>query len=81
MLDNITGKTARQRIEEENLLDKQNAYDKISKISNMFEKQAAAKVGGVGLRSSRGGQNSTQVSFKIKRSQIDLNTANLQPVK
>tara|TARA_B110000285_G_scaffold35907_1_gene38704 strand:+ start:79 stop:195 length:117 start_codon:yes stop_codon:yes gene_type:complete len=38
MLDNITGKTARQRIEEENLLDKQNAYDKISKISNMFEK-------------------------------------------
>ena len=77
MLDNITGKTARQRIEEENLLDKQNAYDKISKISNMFEKEAAKKVGGTGLRSSRGGQNSAQLSFKIKRSQIDLNTANL----
>jgi hypothetical protein len=68
MLDNLTGKTARQRIEEEKLLEKQNEYHKISKISTLFEKEAQKKIASVGLRSSRGGQSSAQVSFKIKRS-------------
>ena len=73
MLDNITGKTARQRIEDENLLKKQNNYDKISNISNLFEKEGAKKIASVGLRSSRGIQPAAQASFRIKRSQIDIN--------
>lgn len=58
MLDDITGKTARQRIEEEKLLEKQTDYDKMTKITSLFEKEAQKKVASVALRSSRGGQSS-----------------------
>jgi hypothetical protein len=38
MLDEVTGKTARKRLEEENLIKKQVQYDKSSKIPDLFEK-------------------------------------------
>ena len=38
MLDEVTGKTARQKLEEENLIKKQTQYDRLSKIPDLFEK-------------------------------------------